>query len=241
MMLSKKCFILLLLILHTTLLPAEELFFSKVYRQNSNRQQLLFYHYNNYELVENTEILQHFYVLPDSTISVIDEVVMEDGEFKSSKSQFLEVDETGIVNRNGNKMTMIFQKNGKVKQKELNYPPDLLVGPLFNDHIRQNWQSLISGEKIDFKLPAPDILSVATFTFQKVDNSGYEKSEQIVFKLDVASIFLKLLVKPSYFVYDLSSQRLLSIHGTTILRTKQKGKWQNSTDVDMYYEYGVNK
>jgi hypothetical protein len=52
---------------------------------------------------------------------------------------------------------------------------------------------------------------------------------------------LKLVVRPSYFVYEIVTKRLMEIYGTTILRTKQNGKWQNSTDVNMYYEYEGKK
>ncbi|MFC1898258.1 hypothetical protein ACFLYJ_01675 [Candidatus Cloacimonadota bacterium] len=203
----------------------------------SEKKDLLFFHYNEYSVDNEFENLKHYYILPDSSIATIDEVVLENGQFKSSKSQFLEVNEIGSVIRNDDKMIMRFEKDGKIKEKELDYPPDLLVGPMFNDHIVKNWKTLIKSKKIYFKLPAPNIQKVATFTFEEVTDSDYGKAGQIVFKLDAASFFLKLVVRPSYFVYDTSTQRLMEIHGTTILRTKQNGKWQNSTDVDMYYEY----
>lgn len=232
----KKIF-LLIFAAAISLLAAEELFFSRVYRQNSDPRELLFYHYNRNANTDQKTILSHYYVLPDSSIAVIDEVILENGEFRQSQSQFLEVNEIGTVIRRGERMTLRFSKDGKTKEKELDYPPDLLVGPLFNDHIIKNWQSLLAGEKIYFKLPAPDIQQVATFTFEKDEKTEYEKPGHIVFKLDAASFFLRFLVRPSYFVYDLQSRRLMEIHGTTILRTKQNGKWQNSTDVNMYYEY----
>lgn len=203
----------------------------------SDRQELLFGHYNTVQQNGDETILTHYYSRPDSSIATIDEVVLENGKFKSSKSQFLEVNEIGSVIRNEDRMIMRFEKDGKIKEKELEYPPELLVGPMFSDHIVQNWTTLITDKKIYFKLPAPNIQKVATFTFETVNDSEYGKSGQIVFKLDAASFFLKLVVRPSYFVYDIATKRLLEIHGTTILRTKQNGKWQNSTDVNMYYEY----
>ncbi|MDP8269102.1 MAG: hypothetical protein P9L97_10270 [Candidatus Tenebribacter davisii] len=232
-----KKLIIILIMISVAALWSEDIFKAKVYRLDSNKQELLFDHYNTVQQEGEKTILTHFYSRPDSSIATIDEVILENGEFKSSKSQFLEVDEIGSVIRNSDKMTMRFEKDGKVKEKELNYPTDLLVGPMFNDHIIENWEALNSDEKIYFKLPAPNIQKIATFTFQEVNNSGYEKPDHIVFKLNAASIFLKLVVRPSYFVYEVATKRLMEIHGTTILRTKQNGKWQNSTDVNMYYEY----
>ena len=228
-------FLILLLIISAV--EAEELFQAEVYRQDSNRQEFLFYHYNEIIVEENRTILRHYYTLADSTIATLDEVVLENGEFKTSRAQFFEVDEVGSVLRNGDRMILHFEKDGEVREKEKEYPEDLLVGPLFNDHIVENWQTLLDGDKIYFKLPAPDIQQVATFTFRKVENSDYNIAGQIVFKLDVASIFLKLFVKPSYFVYELDTKRLMSIHGMTILRTQENGKWQQSTNVDIYYSY----
>ncbi|MCF7793911.1 MAG: hypothetical protein K9N39_07930 [Candidatus Cloacimonetes bacterium] len=208
---------------------------------DSNKEDLLFFHYNEHIRNKDQTILRHYYVRPDSTVATIDEVMLEKGEFKQSKADFLEVDETGMVIRDGDRMTLSFRKADKNKERELDYPADLLVGPLFNIHIKKNWDKLIEGEKIYFKLPAPDIQQVATFTFQEVKNSEYNKEGHIVFELDAASFFLQLLVKPSFFVYQISSQKLMEIHGTTILRTKQNGKWQNTTDVNMYYEYWDDK
>lgn len=228
---------LLTLFLTSSFLYAEELFQAVVFRKDSNREEFLFYHYN--EIIEDGDqtILRHYYALKDSTVATLDEVVLENGEFKTSRAQFFEVNEVGSVLRNGNRMILRFEKDGEVREKEKEYPEDLLVGPLFNDHIVENWQDLLDGEKIYFKLPAPDIQQVATFTFRKVKNKDYDDPGMVIFKLDVASIFLKLFVDPSYFVYELETNRLMSIHGMTILRTKQNGKWQQSTDVDIYYSY----
>ena len=225
------------LLVTSSLFPAEELFQAEIYRQGSNKQDFLFYHYNEIEETDSLTYLRHFYIRADSSIATLDEVVMEDGEFRSSRAEFFEVNEVGSVLRNGDRMILQFEKNGETKEKEKNYPIDLLVGPLFNDYIIENWETLLNNEKIYFKLPAPDIQQVATFNLKEVKNSEYAKSGHIVFKMNVASIFLKLLVKPSYFVYELESKRLKSIHGMTILRTKKDGKWQPSTNVDIYYSY----
>ena len=55
--------------------------------------------------------------------------------------------------------------------------------------------------------------------------------------MSVNSWFLKLFLKPTYFVYDETTRELVSIHGVTILRTKENGEWQKTTNVDIYYEF----
>ena len=232
-----KRFLLILLAFFTIVLYTEDIFTAKVYRMGSNKKEFLFDHYNTIEKQDSLTILTHYYAKADGFVATKDQVILENGIFKQSKSEFFEVNEAGSVMRNRDKMILRFEENGKIKEKEKDFPENLLVGPLFNDHIIQNWNQLIKGEKIYFKLPAPNILQVATFTFEKVQNSGFEKDDHVVYKLDIANFFLRFLVNESYFVYEISSKRLMEIHGTTILRTQQNGKWKNTTDVDIYYDY----
>lgn len=218
-------------------LLAEPLFRARVYRQHSNRQDLLFLHYNErLEAGENT-LLRHYYLRPDSSVATIDEVILINGEFASAHSSFLEVGEAGSVIRNNDKMVLRFNNNGEIREKELEFYPDLLLGPLFNDYIFLNWDELMKFEKLYFKLPAPDVLKVATFYLRRDENNPYLGRDRVVYKMNVASIFLKLLIRPSYFVYNLNDRSLQEIHGTTILRTQENGRWSKTTDVEIYYKY----
>lgn len=232
-----KLLTILFILIGFASLGAEPGFQAEVYRQGTDREELLFYHHNQRVVEGEKEILRHFYLLPDSTVANIDEVVLEAGEFSRSKAEFMQVEETAEVIRRGESMILRYSEAGNTKEREMDFPDDLLVGPLFNEHIVKNWTKLIAGEKIYFKLPAADVLRVATFTFRRVENSGYEELGNVVFKLDVASIFLKLFVKSSYFVYYETDKLLQSIHGASILPTKKDGKWQKTTDVDIYYSY----
>ncbi|MBN1326689.1 MAG: hypothetical protein JW996_01935 [Candidatus Cloacimonetes bacterium] len=228
--------ILFILILFSRL-AAEDLFKASVYLKDSDPPQLLFLHHNEILEFDEGMKLRHYYLHPDSTVSVLDEVILQQNEFLRSRSEFYDVLETGEIVRYGDLMKMRFTDNGRNKEAVFPWNPDILLGPLFNDFILKNWEKLTSGQKVDFFLPAPDILKIASFNIQEDLNNKYVKNGMIVFKMNVSSIFLKLLVRPSYFVYDLSSSRLQSIHGTTILRSKVNNKWQRTTDVDIYYQY----
>jgi len=233
----KNSCILFLLLVFVSIIQAEVLFEAKVYRQGSNKKELLFYHYNTIETKGKQKIITHYYTTPDSTIATIDKVVLENGVFNTASAEFLEVDESGKLYRSEDKLLMQFQKNSKSKEKEIDFPDNLLVGPLFNDYIKANWEKLTSTEMIKFRLPAPEILRTVEFSFQKIDDSPYQKSNSVVFELDATNILLKWLIQPSYFVYDLSSKRLQEIHGNSILKTKVDGKWTKSTNVEIYYQY----
>ncbi|MBN2459988.1 MAG: hypothetical protein JXB60_00150 [Candidatus Cloacimonetes bacterium] len=218
-------------------LGSEELFQARIYRQNSEPPELLFLHYNEHFSRADSTYLIHYYLLPDSTISVKDEVVLLNGEFYRARSHFYEVDEMGEVIRDQDKMLMRFNAGGNIRENHFDYQTSLLFGPLFNDFVQLHWIRLLQGEVVEFYLPAPDILKIARFTLELVTDTPYEATEKVVFRMRVHSWFLRLFIRSTFFVYDLETRNLESIHGVTILRTKHNGEWQKTTNVDIYYEY----
>lgn len=219
------------------LLSAENLFEAKVYLQGSNREILLFNLHNSIEKDGKFTHLTHYYTTPDSILATVDKVTLENGKFKSAESHFYQVEESGMMFRKGSKMLMKYKKGEKRKQKNLDFPDNFLVGPLFNDYIVEKWDTLLNGERIVFKLPAPSLLRMIRFGFEIERESEYQKRGTVVFKLDANNILLNWLVNPSYFVYDNKEKRLLEIHGTSILKIQDGDEWTTSTDVEIYYEY----
>lgn len=226
--------VIFLLLLGFGILTAEPLFDAKVYRQDS--QELLFHHYNTRTVENSILTLKHFYLMPDSTVSAEDVVVLEDGKIVSTYTRFPLVGEVGTLTRIEDKLLMKFETTEKQKERLLDFPEDMLLGPIFVDFIMENWQELNSGEKVRITLPAPNVLKVANFNLELVENS-YSKEGFAVIEMSVSSIFLKLFIGSSYFVFDTSTQRLREIHGATILKTKKGDKWSKSTDASIYYNY----
>jgi len=140
------------------------------------------------------------------------------------------------VIRKNDKMLMRFQKNNETNSKLFDFPDDLVVGPLFNHFVQENWQTLLNGSNLHMKLPAPGVMRIAMFTFRKV-NSDYAGERQVAFKLSPTNLILKIFISASYFVYNLDSRRLEKIHGNSILKTEINGSFTNTTNVDIYYNY----
>lgn len=224
----------LLLLLGIGILVAEPLFEAKVYRQDSD--EFLFHHYNARIETDSLLTLKHFYLMPDSTLSAEDVVVLQEGEIISTYTRFPLSGEAGTLTRIDDKLLMQFESSDKQKERLLDFPKEMLLGPIFVDFITDNWKKLIVGEKIKITLPAPNVLKVAHFDLQLVDNN-YSKNGYAVIRMSVSSIFLKLFIGSSYFVFDTSTQRLREIHGATILKTKKGNKWSNTTDASIFYYY----
>ena len=217
-----------------SILSAEPIFEAEVYLQGTDS--LIFYKINEIQTFPDSTILIHKYLNVDQSLAAIDFVKLENNEISHAFTKFFQVDGKGEIIRKGNRLLMKFSNSKEVKEKDIDYPDDLLVGPLFNRYVHQHWQTLLSGKSMDFQLPAPEILQTATFTLKKVD-SEYAKSNHVAFQLSPKNILLKLFVDESYFIYDLQTMLLMSIHGNTILKTKIDGKYTKTTNVDIYYRY----
>lgn len=229
--------ILLLALLIPLLLNASESFTAEVYKQDTDPPLLLYYQYNEHEIQGETEVLSHYYLLPDSSEAVTEKAVLKDGKLWKYNANFYVTDELSEILLDDQQLSITYTDRGKTKSKTFSFDDNLLVGPLFVEFLVSKWNELISGETVKFRLPATDLLTTAGFFLKKVENSKYEKPGTIVIKMGVSSIFLKLLIKSSYFVMDVETKRVKEIHGLSILPHLDNGEWKKTTKVNIFYDY----
>jgi len=226
--------VVLFLLLGSGNLTAEPLFEAKVFHQDTD--EFLFHHYNAKIETDSLITLKHFYLLPDSTLSAEDSVTLKAGKIQSTYTRFPLAGEAGSLSRIDDKLLMQFESSQKQKERMLDFPDDMLLAPIFVDFIIENWNKLRKGKKVKITLPAPNVLKVAHFDLQKIE-SKYTSDQNMVIRMSVSSIFLKLFIGSSYFVFDTEANRLREIHGATILKTKKGKKWRNTTNASIYYTY----
>lgn len=229
--------ILLLLIFIPFLLSAADTFSAEVYKQDTDPPLLLYYQYNDYEIQGETEVLSHYYLLPDSSEAVTEKAFLRDGKLWKYNSNFYVTDEFSEIIVSDDEISISYTNNGKTKSKTFPFNDKLLVGPLFVEYLVSKWDELITGETVKFRLPASDLLTTAGFYLKKIENSPYEKPGTVVIKMGVSSIFLKLLIKSSYFVMDIDTKKVQEIHGLSILPHQDNGEWKKTTNVNIYYKY----
>ncbi|MBN2828887.1 MAG: hypothetical protein JXR56_01045 [Candidatus Cloacimonetes bacterium] len=203
-----------------------------IYRQNTN--ELIFTYQDEVTAYSDSTVIRHLYYTPEGELAAIDEAVIQDKTLIRGKTRLLQVDETGESFLNKDNILLRFNRKGDVKQKDFSIDKEILVGPLFDTFVQRNWKALIDGTDLRFLLPAPDVMMIGNFSLKKVE-SDYTTAEKVVFRLSPVSIFLKIFISPSYFVYDLRTRELTEIHGTTILPTLNKGKWSKTTDADIFF------
>jgi hypothetical protein len=212
-------------------LSAEPLFEARVYRQDTD--ELLFYQYNRVTQSGESTTLEHFYITPDSSRAAYDMATVRDGLLYAAVTEFPQANEAARLLRQGDALVMQFEADDKSDEGRFDFPENLVVGPLFTDFIVSHWSRLMEGESISITLPAPRVMRLARFTLRRVGRD----EQRVTIRMSVASIFLKLFIGSSDFVFDLTHRRLREIHGATILKTRTKTGWSQSTDASIYYQY----
>ena|GEM_PF-6633660 len=182
------------------------------------------------------EMIRNFYALPDSRVTVYDEVILKNGEFVSSFSRLDQIEERARLERQEDRIRVQYRNADGSKEKIIGFEPDLISGPVFTRFVHAHWDRLKTGEQVTFHLPAPNLLRLVRFKMSRDDRSRYAREDALVLKMEPAGFFVRFFVDASYFVFDLDSRRLEEIHGLTILPVKRNGKWQNA-HVNMYFRY----
>jgi len=230
----KKILIVFVLI-SFTLLGADEVFKARVFQQESG--ELLYLHYN--EINENDSLIvkTHYYLHPDSSLAVLDRAFLINDKPWKFIAEFVDTDEKSLLILEDGILAINYWKNGEKKSESIEFDDKLLGGPIFNDFVEDNWNNLRKGEVEKFRLPAAAMLTTGGFYLKELSDSQYKKPGTAVFKMGVSSLFLRLLIKPSYFVYNIEQRRLIEIHGLTVLPHKENGEWSQTTNADIYFEY----
>jgi hypothetical protein len=77
------------------------------------------------------------------------------------------------------------------------------------------------------------------FRFQREAESPYIREGRVVFRMNIASLILGLLIGSVDFVFEEETRRLVEIHGPSVLKIEEDGVWR-SVKINAYYTYGRN-
>jgi hypothetical protein len=174
--------------------------------------------------------------LSDGTPYAIEEVYLENGEFESYRVEFYLLDTSGTIDRDGGTITINYRAVNEWKSGTYPFQEDLMCGPCLVSYIHDNWERLMNGKSVRFHLPVMEYQRTVPFRFKKIRKSSYLRDGRVVLRMEIASFILGLLIGPVDFVFEEDSKRLVEIHGPSILRVEERGKWR-SVKVDAYYTY----
>jgi len=105
----------------------------------------------------------------------------------------------------------------------------VVVGPTLYGFIYQNWERLLSGDKVDFRFAVISRLETVGFVLQKVSSSD----NLVRIRMKASSPFIALMVDPIYFTFS-PDRRLVSLEGRVPTKLQKGNGW---VDLDAFVEY----
>lgn len=103
----------------------------------------------------------------------------------------------------------------------------------FDYFVRENWESLASGERMAFRFLAPVQLDDYAFAVEKIKEDTWKGRAALFLRLEIDNFVLKRIVNPFLLVYDYKTKRILQFDGLSNIND-EKGK---SLRVRIVYDY----
>ncbi len=219
------------------ILKGEDLFNGDIYLAGTNKGVLIFRQRNMVEKRGDITILTHTYTHPDGSIATVEEVTLRKGSFEKYEVDFKKSTCGCLLERDGDTIRFGFTRGDVNRKGEAKYVSSLVMGPTLTRFVHSRWERLLKGETVFFYFPAMTLQRIVRFQMAKHDASPYNREGVMVVKMDIANVFLRLLVDPVDLVYDLRSKRILEIHGKSLLEREVNGRIENPI-VNIYYRYG---
>lgn len=220
-----------------TTLPAQDLFEAEIYLLGSNKEVLLFTHKNSEEEINGKLVWTQYYYQPDGTLFARDQLILDKNErWETHKTAIPPLKEHSVMERSGDKLNFMFSRDGKEKTRTRNIDDPIVFGATQQRFLYKNFERIKNGEKLIIYTPAPEFLRLIEFNIRRIEDSEYEKPGMMVVEMETQNPILSLFLGESYYVIDLGNERIVEIHGASILKRQVDGKW-DYVDVDMYFSY----
>jgi hypothetical protein len=218
------------------ILKGEDLFNGDIYLAGTNKGVLIFRQRNRFEKKGDITVLTHTYTHPDGSIATVEEVTLRKGSFEKYEVDFKKSTCGCLLERDGDTIRFGFTRGDVNRKGEAKYASTLVMGPTLTRFVHSRWDRLLRGETVFFYFPAMTLQRIVRFQMSRNDASPYNREGVMVVKMDIANVFLRLLVDPVDLVYDLRSKRILEIHGKSLLEREVNGRIENPI-VNIYYRY----
>ena len=113
---------------------------------------------------------------------------------------------------------------------------DVVVGAGVDAFIRNNWNTLVSGERMSFRFPVASRKALFDVNVRAAFCS-YQNNGHRCFLLEPENWLVRMLVDPIELGYDTESRKLMRYRGLSNL----EGQGGENMVVDIHYQYGNSK
>lgn len=124
------------------------------------------------------------------------------------------------VRGDGGRLTVLFRpdSDASTRQASVEMPENGIIDAGFDRFIEQNWSSLVGGAVLEREFLIPSQLDFYTFEISK---AGTQPRGEVVFRLQIKSMLLRVFVSPVLVHYDAASRTLLRYEGISNIRDDQ--------------------
>lgn len=124
----------------------------------------------------------------------------------------------------GGKVTFNLKKEGKPNYPStIDEPENFMIGLEIVPFIQKHWDSLLKGEEKTIRLGVWHRQEAIRFDLTKVEG----KAGELVIKMSPSSMFIRALVDPIFFDFDLKTKDLNSYRGRAVPKINRDGKFED--------------
>jgi hypothetical protein len=189
------------------------------------------YFYERHVRSEGADLISTSYTHDGQKVQLV-ETAVSDANYRVrefTENQF-QLGEVGKVTVTGNKVQFYSVKGEKEKRADETVSLPVVVGPTFYGFIYQNWDALMAGKTVPFRLAVLSRMETVGFEFTKVDSAP----NQIRIRMKPTAFAISLLVNPIHFTFSSADKSVISLEGRVPPKIKKGDDW---ADLDAYEVY----
>lgn len=207
----------------------------RIYRDGTDKSDLMYIQKEFIEVNNGVKTITHSYFNPEGEEIAKEWVEIDGGDVLFYGNRFNTIDTFGMLSKDNNNYNMIYNNGNRSRDKDLTLSNTWVAGPLLSDHLAENLEEILEGERIEFNLPFFDRLTTVPFVFELKEDKPAEDKAVVVFKLK--NFLLGMLIEDIDFVVDRESGRVMEIHGPTILPDPRNPDSKGQVNANIYYTY----
>jgi hypothetical protein len=114
----------------------------------------------------------------------------------------------------GNQIQLFYRENAKSEMQEKIFPipSNGVVDGGFDQYIKENWDDILAGKKLNFVMFAPSKLNSYKFIVQKTKTGTYKEKQVVHLKIELDNLF-GIFLPSIKIIYGIDNKRILFYEG----------------------------
>ncbi|MBK8398567.1 MAG: hypothetical protein IPL26_25395 [Leptospiraceae bacterium] len=115
----------------------------------------------------------------------------------------------------GNSIKFIYRKNNQeeIKEGTISIPNNAVIDGGFDYFVRENWDTILAGNKKVLNLCAPSQMDCFGFVIVKTKEGKYKNTDAVFMKVQINNVVVAAFLNPILLVYEKDTKKLLQYDG----------------------------